>query len=74
LAARLLAAELIWTGKTYEVTIQSIEQIDEPRAESAAAEADLFDSGPHDRPATASLRANRRWSCARFDPASILPP
>ena len=33
-------AELIWTGKTYEVTnvllpFQSIEQIDEPRAETA---------------------------------------
>src|SRR2546422_802329 len=39
-------AELIWPGKTHEVTsvvlpFQSIEQIDEPRAESAA-QADLF--------------------------------
>jgi adenine-specific DNA-methyltransferase len=40
-------AELIWPGKTQEVTnvvlpFQSIEQIDEPRAETAAAQADLF--------------------------------
>jgi adenine-specific DNA-methyltransferase len=39
-------AELIWPGKTHEVTsivlpFQSIEQIDEPRAESAA-QSDLF--------------------------------
>ncbi len=40
-------AELIWSGKTHEVTnivlpFQSIEQIDEPRAETAATGADLF--------------------------------
>jgi adenine-specific DNA-methyltransferase len=40
-------AELIWPGKTHEVTnvvlpFQSIEQIDEPRAETAATGADLF--------------------------------
>jgi DNA modification methylase len=40
-------AELIWPGKTHEVTnvvlpFQSIEQIDEPRAETAASGADLF--------------------------------
>jgi hypothetical protein len=39
--------ELIWPGKTHEVTnvvlpFQSIEQIDEPRAETAASGADLF--------------------------------
>jgi DNA modification methylase len=45
-------AELIWPGKTHEVTnvilpFQSIEQIDEPRAETGAQVADLFqmDSG-----------------------------
>ena len=41
-------AELIWPGKTHEVTsvvlpFQSIEQIDEPRAEAAAAQSDLFE-------------------------------
>jgi hypothetical protein len=40
-------AELIWPGKTHEVAnvvlpFQSIEQIDEPRAETAATGADLF--------------------------------
>jgi hypothetical protein len=40
-------AELIWPGKTHEVTnvvlpFQSIEQIDEPRSETAAAQSDLF--------------------------------
>src|SRR5215210_6486727 len=40
-------AELIWPGKTHEVTsvvlpFQSIEQIDEPRAEAAASQSDLF--------------------------------
>ena len=40
-------AELIWPGKTHETTnvvlpFQSIEQIDEPRAEAAAAQSDLF--------------------------------
>ena len=40
-------AELTWPGKTHEVTnvvlpFQSIEQIDEPRAETAATGADLF--------------------------------
>jgi hypothetical protein len=40
-------AELIWPGKTHEVTnvvlpFQSIEQIDEPRSETAAAQTDLF--------------------------------
>jgi adenine-specific DNA-methyltransferase len=40
-------AELIWPGKTHEVTnvvlpFQSIEQIDEPRSGSAAAQSDLF--------------------------------
>lgn len=40
-------AELIWPGKTHEATnvvlpFQSIEQIDEPRAETAATGADLF--------------------------------
>ena len=40
-------AELIWPGKTHEVTsvvrpLQSIEQIDEPRAESEGHIADLF--------------------------------
>jgi adenine-specific DNA-methyltransferase len=40
-------AELFWPGKTREVTnvvlpFQSIEQIDEPRAETAATGADLF--------------------------------
>ena len=39
--------ELIWPGKTSEVTnvvlpFQSIEQIDEPRAETGAQVADLF--------------------------------
>lgn len=43
-------AELIWPGKTSEVTnvvlpFQSIEQIDEPRAESGAPVADLFQMG-----------------------------
>lgn len=43
-------AELIWPGKTSEVTnvvlpFQSIEQIDEPRAESGAQVADLFQIG-----------------------------
>ena len=40
-------AELFWPGKTHEVTnvvlpFQSIEQVDEPRAETAATGADLF--------------------------------
>jgi adenine-specific DNA-methyltransferase len=40
-------AELIWPGKTHEATnvvlpFQSIEQIDEPRSETAATQADLF--------------------------------
>ncbi len=40
-------AELIWPGKTHEVTnvvlpFQSIEQIDEPRSETVAAQSDLF--------------------------------
>jgi adenine-specific DNA-methyltransferase len=40
-------AELIWPGKTHEVTsvvlpFQSIEQVDEPRSETAAAQSDLF--------------------------------
>lgn len=40
-------AELIWPGKTHETTnvvlpFQSIEQIDEPRAEAAFAQSDLF--------------------------------
>jgi len=40
-------AELIWPGKTHEVTnvvlpFQSIEQIDEPRSETAATQSDLF--------------------------------
>ena len=40
-------AELIWPGKTAEVTnvvlpFQSIEQIDEPRAETSGQVADLF--------------------------------
>ncbi len=39
--------ELIWPGKTHEVTnvvlpFQSIEQIDEPRAETIDSKADLF--------------------------------
>jgi adenine-specific DNA-methyltransferase len=39
--------ELIWPGKTNDITsvvlpFQSIEQIDEPRSESAAAQSDLF--------------------------------
>jgi adenine-specific DNA-methyltransferase len=39
--------ELIWPGKTHEVTnvvlpFQSIEQIDEPRSGTAAAQSDLF--------------------------------
>jgi DNA modification methylase len=43
-------AELIWPGKTSEVTnvvlpFQSIEQIDEPRAETGAQVADLFQLG-----------------------------
>ena len=43
-------AELIWPGKTHEVTravlpFQSIEQIDEPRAETGAQVADLFSLG-----------------------------
>ena len=43
-------AELIWPGKTGDVTnvvlpFQSIEQIDEPRAESGAQVADLFQLG-----------------------------
>jgi adenine-specific DNA-methyltransferase len=43
-------AELIWPGKTGEVTnvvlpFQSIEQIDEPRAESGAQVGDLFQIG-----------------------------
>jgi DNA modification methylase len=43
-------AELIWPGKTSEVTnvvlpFQSIEQIDEPRAESGAQVGDLFQMG-----------------------------
>lgn len=43
-------AELIWPGKTNEVTnvvlpFQSIEQIDEPRAETGAQVADLFQMG-----------------------------
>lgn len=43
-------AELIWPGKTSEVTnvvlpFQSIEQIDEPRAETGAQVADLFAMG-----------------------------
>lgn len=43
-------AELIWPGKTSEVTnvvlpFQSIEQIDEPRAESGAQVGDLFAMG-----------------------------
>lgn len=43
-------AELIWPGKTSEVTnvvlpFQSIEQIDEPRAESGAQVGDLFSMG-----------------------------
>lgn len=43
-------AELIWPGKTGEVTnvvlpFQSIEQIDEPRAESGAQVGDLFQMG-----------------------------
>ena len=43
-------AELIWPGKTHEVTqavlpFQSIEQIDEPRAEAGAQVADLFSIG-----------------------------
>jgi adenine-specific DNA-methyltransferase len=42
-------AELIWPGKTSEVTsvvlpFQSIEQIDEPRTETNAQVAGLFDS------------------------------
>ena len=41
-------AELIWPGKTHEVTnvvlpFQTIEQIDEPRAGTASGTADLFD-------------------------------
>lgn len=40
-------AELIWPGKTHELTsvvlpFQSIEQIDEPRSEAAPAQSDLF--------------------------------
>lgn len=40
-------AELIWPGKTHETTnvvlpFQSIEQVDEPRSETAAAQSDLF--------------------------------
>jgi len=40
-------AELIWPGKTHDVTnvvlpFQSIEQIDEPRAETVDTKADLF--------------------------------
>ena len=43
-------AELIWPGKTSEVTnvvlpFQSIEQIDEPRVESGAQVGDLFQIG-----------------------------
>jgi adenine-specific DNA-methyltransferase len=43
-------AELIWPGKTHEVTravlpFQSIEQIDEPRAETGVHAADLFSLG-----------------------------
>lgn len=43
-------AELIWPGKTHEVTqailpFQSIEQIDEPRHEAGAQVADLFSVG-----------------------------
>ena len=43
-------AELIWPGKTHEVTravlpFQSIEQIDEPRAETSGPVADLFSVG-----------------------------
>jgi len=43
-------AELIWPGKTHEVTravlpFQTIEQIDEPRAEAGAQVSDLFSMG-----------------------------
>lgn len=53
-------AELIWPGKTHEVTqavlpFQSIEQIDEPRAEAGAQVADLFSMG-------ASGRQSGGWS------------
>lgn len=49
-------AELIWPGKTHEVTnvvlpFQSIEQIDEPRAEAGAQVADLFQLGASGRQA-----------------------
>lgn len=49
-------AELIWPGKTSEVTnvvlpFQSIEQIDEPRAEAGAQVADLFSMGAGGRQA-----------------------
>ena len=44
-------AELIWPGKTSDVTnvvlpFQSIEQIDEPRAETGAQVGDLFQLSP----------------------------
>ena len=44
-------AELIWPGKTHEVTravlpFQTIEQIDEPRAETGAQVCDLFHPAP----------------------------
>ncbi len=47
-------AELIWPGKTSDVTnvvlpFQSIEQIDEPRAESGAQVGDLFQMAPSGR-------------------------
>jgi hypothetical protein len=47
-------AELIWPGKTSDVTnvvlpFQSIEQIDEPRAETGVQVADLFSAGPGGR-------------------------
>lgn len=50
LFAEPLEAELIWPGKTGDVTnvvlpFQSIEQIDEPRAETGAQVADLFQLG-----------------------------
>lgn len=53
-------AELIWPGKTHEVTqvvlpFQSIEQIDEPRVEAGAQVADLFSMG-------ASGRQSGGWS------------
>lgn len=49
-------AELIWPGKTHEITnvvlpFQSIEQIDEPRAETGPQVADLFQMGSGGRQA-----------------------